>query len=86
MREVRNGNIQSMESIKTTLPEFISLHKSYNAMISHISNVLHELKETTSQLNKTRESLIHTSEDTLDTTKQVVNAIQHVKQGAEQQQ
>lgn len=52
MREVRNGNIQSMESIKTTLPEFISLHKSYNAMISHISNVLHELKETTSQLNK----------------------------------
>ncbi|MGM8213189.1 methyl-accepting chemotaxis protein [Virgibacillus sp. W0430] len=84
MREVRNGKIEQMGCIHTTLPELTSLQKSYNAMITHMRNVLHELKSTTTELNKTGEQLTHNSESTLTASQQLVQAIEIVKQGAEQ--
>lgn len=84
MREVREGNLQPMKMMNTTLPEFISLHKSYNAMITHMRTVLLELSETTKRLNSTGETLADQSEDMLGTSNQVIEAIHIVRHGAEQ--
>ncbi|MBO1002469.1 methyl-accepting chemotaxis protein [Pseudogracilibacillus auburnensis] len=84
MREVREGNLLPMKEMNTTLPEFISLHKSYNAMISHMRIVLQELSETTIRLNETGETLADQSKDTIGTSNQLVEAINIVKHGAEQ--
>src|SRR5690606_18427620 len=46
MREVRNGNIQKTPSMKTTIPEYISLTKSYDAMIQHLQTLLQQMKQT----------------------------------------
>lgn len=84
MREVREGNLQSMNEMKTTLPEFISLHKSYNAMITHMRDVLQELSAMTIRLNETGGTLAEQSQETLGTSDQLVEAIHTVKNGAEQ--
>ena len=84
MREVRMGHLKTMEESQTTLPEFISLHKSYNSMIGHMRRVLHELQNTANSLDKTGDVLTDHSALTLRTSEQVIDAIDVVKVGAEE--
>jgi methyl-accepting chemotaxis protein len=84
MREVREGNLQASSTIRTNIPEIKSLHKSYQAMITHMSELLQELKETTFDLEQTGEELIVSSENTLESSNHLVTAIQTVRSGAEQ--
>lgn len=84
MREVREGNLQASSTIKTNVPEINSLHKSYQAMIAQMSTLLHELKDTTLDLERTGGDLMTSSENTLESSHQLVSAINTVRAGAEQ--
>ncbi|PAV31628.1 methyl-accepting chemotaxis protein [Virgibacillus profundi] len=84
MKEVRDGNLNHSPVVKTTLPEFISLHKSYDAMIYQMKMMLNEIQETTANLEQTGGELQGSSEDTIASSHQLIEAIQVVKQGADQ--
>lgn len=84
MREVRNGILVNSSDIKTTIPEFVSLHKSYNAMIDHMRTMIKEMKHTTLKLEDTGEELSEASQGTLQSSKDLIETIQVVKSGAEQ--
>ncbi len=84
MREVRKGNLIQAPEPKTTLPEFVSLHKSYDAMIDQMRTMLHELKNTTVELNHTGEDLKNSSNSALQSSHDLTESIDIVKQGAEQ--
>lgn len=84
MREVRTGRLREDLTIQTTLPEIISLHKSYRAMIGFMRDIIHDLKDTTINLEKTGQELEHSSEATLQSGDDLIEAIQVVKNGAEE--
>lgn len=84
MREVREGTLPNSVAIKTNIPEITSLHKSYNAMISHMRGMLHELKETIKELENTGGDLKQSSKEALTSSHQLISAINIVKLGAEQ--
>ncbi|MFD1039274.1 methyl-accepting chemotaxis protein [Virgibacillus byunsanensis] len=84
MKEVRKGNLNHSAPIMTTLPEITSLDKSYHAMIGHMRSVLNELRETTINLEQTGGELQGSSDETLSTSRQLIESIHVVKQGAEQ--
>lgn len=84
MREVRNGNIQKTPSMKTTIPEYISLTKSYDAMIQHLQTLLQQMKQTTNKLDVTGTELTKASESTLQSGKDLMDSIEVVKNGAKQ--
>ncbi|RKQ31349.1 methyl-accepting chemotaxis protein [Oceanobacillus halophilus] len=84
MREVRNGKLKHTEELKTSIPEFVSLHKSYQAMMNHMKTMIDELKNTTMELEQTGDSLKLSSEDNIQSSSDLMESIQVVKQGAEQ--
>lgn len=84
MRQVREGRLQQATVKHSTLPEIISLHKSYNSMIDQMRTMVHELKTTTTELGKTGNVLKLSSEEALVSSHQLVSSIYMVKQGAEQ--
>ncbi|WP_087975189.1 methyl-accepting chemotaxis protein [Oceanobacillus rekensis] len=84
MRQVREGNLQPAPKPKTTLPEIISLHKSYNAMIHQMRTMLNELNNTTIELDQTGEDLKLSSDSALQSSHDLTEAINVVKLGAEQ--
>ncbi|WP_010651492.1 methyl-accepting chemotaxis protein [Oceanobacillus massiliensis] len=84
MRGVREGNLQQTPAPNTTLPEFVSLHKSYDAMIGQMRTMLDELKRTTSELHHTGEDLQHSSNSALQSSHDLIESINVVKAGAEQ--
>lgn len=84
MKAVRNGSLQNLVGTKTTIPEIISLHKSYNSMIDQMRGMLHEIKESTKELEVTGDELKCSSENALITSQQLVSTISVVKAGAEQ--
>ncbi len=84
MKEVREGNLQHSVDVHTTIPEIISLHKSYNAMIDQMSSMIKELKTSTKELENTGDELKVSSEDAMESSHQLVSVINQVRQGAEQ--
>jgi methyl-accepting chemotaxis protein len=84
MREVRNGNLRKTAEIHTNLPEIYSLKKSFNMMIEQMRNVLNELDVTTNELKTTGNDLSHSSDDALNYSRQLIESINIVRQGAEQ--
>lgn len=84
MRKVREGSLQISPAIETTIPEMVSLHKSYNSMIEQMMRMVHELTETTKELESTGDELKDSSKDALASSQQLVSAINLVKTGAEQ--
>lgn len=84
MKEVREGNLKHSVDIRTTIPEIISLNKSYNAMIDQMRGMLNELKTSTKELETTGDELNVSSRDALESSHQLISAIDTVRQGAEQ--
>ncbi|QGH33167.1 HAMP domain-containing protein [Gracilibacillus salitolerans] len=84
MREARNGNLKDTVEINTSIPEIISLHKSYDAMINQMRLMLKELNDTTSQLETTGDLLKDSSGNALSSSHQLIESINVVKEGAEQ--
>ncbi|MGN8647998.1 methyl-accepting chemotaxis protein [Gracilibacillus sp. HCP3S3_G5_1] len=83
MREARNGNLKDTVEVVTSIPEIISLHKSYDAMINQMRQMLKELTDTTSQLETTGDLLKDSSGSTLSASHQLIESINVVKEGAE---
>ncbi|WP_456278201.1 methyl-accepting chemotaxis protein [Bacillus sp. AK128] len=84
MREIRSGHLNHSVSIQTTIPELLSLEKSFQMMMDQMRSVIYELDETTMQLEKTGVELSNSSEDTLSSSRQLIESIKIVKAGAEQ--
>ncbi|UOE94864.1 methyl-accepting chemotaxis protein [Alkalihalobacillus sp. LMS39] len=85
MKDVRNGNLdQTSFSMKTTVPELVSLHKSFSAMMSQMQEMIGEINDTTVQLETTGDELMSSSENALSSSQQLVSAINIVTKGAEQ--
>ncbi len=84
MREVREGNLNKTISVKTTVPEIISLNKSFNMMIEQMRNMIHELNETTKELESTGESLSQSSNEALASSHKLIQEINLVKLAAEE--
>ena len=84
MKDVRKGNLNKQAEFKTNLPEIESLQKSFNMMIEQMRGVLNELNDTTTELESTGNSLSHSSEGALNFSRELVQAINVVKHGAEQ--
>ncbi|MBM7620228.1 methyl-accepting chemotaxis protein [Bacillus tianshenii] len=84
MKQVREGKLERAADINTTVPEILSLHKSYNAMIDQMRSMVDELKSTTVELEETGGKLQSSSEHALASSQQLVSAIHLVKHGAEQ--
>ena len=84
MREVRNGNLQNSAAMKTTIPEFVSLHRSYDSMINQMTTMFNELKKTAVELSRTGKTLEHSSDDALQYSHDLTESINVVKLGAEQ--
>jgi len=84
MKKVREGNLRKIEPPKTTLPELVSLHKSFDAMISQMRKLLSEVIDTTAELNHTGIKLQNSSDDALQSSKDLFATIDVVKNGAEQ--
>lgn len=83
MRHVREGNLMQSASPESSLPEIISLHTSYEAMLAQMRTVLGELKSTTNDLNQTGEALQGSSENAVQSSIDVIDTINVVKDGAE---
>ncbi|NLP50932.1 methyl-accepting chemotaxis protein [Bacillus sp. RO1] len=84
MREGREGNLRPAKNIKTSIPEIVSLNKSYNSMIHNMTQVLKEIKQTTKELEETGTHLGLSSEDSMVSTHQLISSINMVKEGAMQ--
>lgn len=84
MREVREGNLNKTISVKTTIPEIISLNKSFNMMIEQMRTVIHELNETTKELEATGGNLSYTSNEALASSRKLIQEINMVRLAAEQ--
>ncbi len=84
MKEVREGDLKQQVVLHTTLPEFISLKKSYDAMLEQMVQLLRDIRKTTLQLQDHGKELQASSEGTLVSNQELNQAIQVVKEGAEQ--
>jgi methyl-accepting chemotaxis protein len=84
MRTVREGSLQISPAIETSIPEIVSLQKSYNSMIQQMMRMVRELTQTTKELGNTGDELKDSSQSTLASSQQLVSAINLVKTGAEQ--
>ncbi len=84
MREARNGNFTSKVEATTTIPEIISLVKSFNAMIHQMETILYEISLTTTDLSEKGTELSSMSNQVLADNKQLNEAIHIVQIGAKQ--
>ena len=84
MREARNGNFTSKVEATTTIPEIISLVKSFNAMIHQMDTILYEISLTTTDLSEKGTELSSMSNQVLADNKQLNEAIHIVQIGAKQ--
>ncbi|WP_210364289.1 methyl-accepting chemotaxis protein [Bacillus sp. REN3] len=84
MRNVREGRLEYAQEINTSIPEISSLHKSYNSMIGQMMKIVHEMAVTTGELETRGDALKASSQNALASSKQLVDAICLVKEGAEQ--
>lgn len=57
MRIARNGHLNEVTSIKTSIPEINSLINSYNLLIKRLKLVLSEMQATSAHLSKTNDIL-----------------------------
>lgn len=84
MKKVRKGDLQPAGAPKTTLPELVSLHRSYDAMVNHMRTMLSEVKHTVTELDHNGEELKLSSDDALQSSEDLIASINIVKTGAEQ--
>jgi methyl-accepting chemotaxis protein len=84
MRGVREGKLNQDYTIETTIPEIISLNKSFQTMMVQMRTVIHELNDTTMELEKTGVGLSNSSTESLSFSRQLIEAIHVVKLGAEE--
>jgi len=84
MEGVRDGNLTQQIQVRTKVPEIASLKTSFTTMLEQMRAVITELNDTTKDLNETGGKLSDTSDEALSYSKQLIESIQVVKDGATQ--
>src|SRR5690606_11061905 len=85
MSAVRKGDLnQSVSTIKTNIPELVSLRHSFATMLEHLRGMIKELTETTVSLNRTGGDLGQSTEGALTYGRHLIESIHVVKEGAQQ--
>src|SRR5690606_34963748 len=69
-------------TLKTTVPEMISLTNSFQTMLEQMRSVIREVDDMTNELEVTGTELSGSSDDALAYSKQLVESINVVKDGA----
>lgn len=84
MRKMREGDIQLDLNINTNLPEILSLIKSFKQLAGYLGMMIQRINTTTENLFSTGRKLKHSSDDVLILHTNLVEAIEMVKNGAQQ--
>jgi len=84
MRKMREGDIQLDLNINTNLPEILSLIKSFKQLAGYLGMMIQRINTTTENLFSTGRKLKHSSDDVLTLHTNLVEAIEMVKNGAQQ--
>ncbi|QPC46893.1 methyl-accepting chemotaxis protein [Mangrovibacillus cuniculi] len=84
MRSVRDGNMVDEVNIKTSLPEILSLNKSFTAMMENMKTLLQNIQYTTKKLTETGDTLQSSSHHLLEENEIMVETVRMVQQGADQ--
>ena len=84
MRKVSEGDLTQKVPHSSTMPEIISLTKSFNQMMDYMKSLIVEVQSTTTQLTSTSTMLSESSNIVRDNTNQLFRVINIVNEGAEQ--
>lgn len=84
MRGIREGKLHTMPPINNSIPELVSLRKSYNSMIEQMLQILTHIRNTTMELQTNGEKLSHSTNISLHASEQFAEAIHSVRLGAEE--
>lgn len=84
MRIARDGHLKEVTSIKTSIPEILSLVNSYNLLIKRLKLVLSEMQTTSVHLAKTNDILQTEALQMIESGETLNEMIHTVKNGAEQ--
>lgn len=84
MRSVREGHMVDEVNIKTSLPEILSLNKSFTAMMENMKTLLQNIQYTTKKLTVTGDTLQTSSHHLLEENEMMVETVRMVQQGAGQ--
>ncbi|WP_312093192.1 methyl-accepting chemotaxis protein [Niallia sp.] len=84
MRIARDGHLTEVTSIKTSIPEIMSLINSYNLLIKRLKLVLSEMQATSAHLAKTNDILQTEALQMIESGETLTEMINTVKNGAEQ--
>ena len=84
MRKMREGDIQLDLNINTNLPEILSLIKSFKQLAGYLGMMIQRINTTTENLFSTGRKLKQSSDDVLTLHTNLVEAIEMVKNGAQQ--
>ncbi|TFD92301.1 methyl-accepting chemotaxis protein [Jeotgalibacillus sp. R-1-5s-1] len=85
MRKVREGDFTGGQlKIHTTVPEIVSLHKSFKVTIETISNLITELLHTGDQLNQSGISLRKSSDELVHSLSPIKQKVNGIHLGAEE--
>lgn len=83
MHQVREGQLKRITKLGTSIPELRSLTSSYNTMIDQMTKLLKQIEETTEQVTKTGFELQTASDQTLAASRELIDTLSGVKEGAE---
>ncbi|MCA1063411.1 methyl-accepting chemotaxis protein [Rossellomorea sp. AcN35-11] len=84
MKKIREGDLAVTVSVETTLPEIVSLQKSFDSMILKMKQLIHNIHQTTDSLASTGTQLQTSSSELLKENEEMVETVRMVKVGAEQ--
>lgn len=84
MKKIRDGDLSANVPVETTLPEIVSLQKSFDSMVLKMKDLIHNIHQTTDSLSSTGIKLQSSSSELLKENEYMVETVRMVKEGAEQ--
>ncbi|MFI8575275.1 methyl-accepting chemotaxis protein [Rossellomorea aquimaris] len=84
MKKIRDGDLSANVPVETTLPEIVSLQKSFDSMVLKMKDLIHNIHQTTDSLSSTGTKLQSSSSELLKENEYMVETVRMVKEGAEQ--
>ncbi|BCB04835.1 hypothetical protein KH172YL63_29680 [Bacillus sp. KH172YL63] len=84
MRIIRDGDLSTDIMTGTTMPEIVSLQKSFESMVSKMRSLIQNIHSTTEELATTGNQLQASSRDLLKDNDSMIATVRMVKGGAEQ--
>ncbi len=84
IKKIRDGDLASNIPVETTMPEIVSLQKSFDSMVVKMKDLIHNIHQTTDSLASTGIQLQTSSSELLKENKYMVETVRMVKGGAEE--